>query len=84
MTAGYMGRLIWIVFFGKANSDAASSAHEVKAVMSVLDRFESFYYICGAKRTLAFRIRNLIVSDDRYIIFPIIKKFISGYLSWVH
>tara|TARA_B110000093_G_scaffold35015_2_gene36312 strand:- start:12223 stop:14076 length:1854 start_codon:yes stop_codon:yes gene_type:complete len=28
LTAGYMGRLVWIVFFGKPKSDAASHAHE--------------------------------------------------------
>ena len=29
MTAGYMGRLIWTAFFGKANSEKALQAHEV-------------------------------------------------------
>ena len=28
LTAGYMGRLVWIVFFGEPKSDAASHAHE--------------------------------------------------------
>jgi NADH-quinone oxidoreductase subunit L len=28
LTAGYMGRLVWIVFFGAPKSDAASHAHE--------------------------------------------------------
>ena len=28
LTAGYMGRLVWIVFFGVPKSDAASHAHE--------------------------------------------------------
>jgi NADH-quinone oxidoreductase subunit L len=28
LTAGYMGRLVWIVFFGQPKSDAASHAHE--------------------------------------------------------
>jgi NADH-quinone oxidoreductase subunit L len=28
LTAGYMGRLVWIVFFGKPKSDAAAHAHE--------------------------------------------------------
>ncbi|MFL2842985.1 MAG: NADH-quinone oxidoreductase subunit L [Coraliomargaritaceae bacterium] len=29
MTAGYMGRLVWTAFFGKANSEKALQAHEV-------------------------------------------------------
>ena len=28
LTAGYMGRLVWIVFFGEPKSDAATHAHE--------------------------------------------------------
>ena len=28
LTAGYMGRLVWIVFFGEPKSDAAAHAHE--------------------------------------------------------
>lgn len=28
LTAGYMGRLVWVVFFGQPKSDAASHAHE--------------------------------------------------------
>jgi len=46
LTAGYMGRLVWIVFFGEPKSDAASHAHEsgfsmvlpliILAVLSVL------------------------------------------------
>ena len=28
LTAGYMGRLVWIVFFGEPKSDSASHAHE--------------------------------------------------------
>ncbi len=28
LTAGYMGRLVWIVFFGKPKSEAAEHAHE--------------------------------------------------------
>lgn len=35
LTAGYMGRLIWIVFFGTANSDSARSAKEVPIIMSI-------------------------------------------------
>lgn len=35
LTAGYMGRLIWIVFFGSANSDSARSAKEVPAIMTI-------------------------------------------------
>ena len=34
LTAGYMGRLIWTVFFGKANSENADHAHEVNPLMS--------------------------------------------------
>lgn len=34
LTAGYMGRLIWTVFFGKANSENADHAHEVSPIMS--------------------------------------------------
>ena len=33
LTAGYMGRLIWTAFFGKANSDQAEKAHEVNFTM---------------------------------------------------
>jgi NADH-quinone oxidoreductase subunit L len=33
LTAGYMGRLVWIVFFGEPKSDAASHAHESGATM---------------------------------------------------
>jgi len=35
LTAGYMGRLFWVVFFGKANSEAASHAKESPVVMAV-------------------------------------------------
>ncbi len=35
LTAGYMGRLVWIVFFGKPKSDAASHAHESGITMLV-------------------------------------------------
>ncbi len=33
LTAGYMGRLVWIVFFGAPKSDAASHAHESGVAM---------------------------------------------------
>ena len=33
LTAGYMGRLVWIVFFGAPKSDSASHAHESGATM---------------------------------------------------
>lgn len=33
LTAGYMGRLIWIVFFGEPKSEAAEQAHESGASM---------------------------------------------------
>ena len=33
LTAGYMGRLVWIVFFGAPKSEAASHAHESGASM---------------------------------------------------
>ena len=33
LTAGYMGRLVWIVFFGEPKSDAASHAHESGVAM---------------------------------------------------
>lgn len=35
LTAGYMGRLFWVVFLGKPNSDAASHAKESPLVMVV-------------------------------------------------
>ncbi len=35
LTAGYMGRLIWIVFFGAPNSDSARSAKEVSPIMTI-------------------------------------------------
>ncbi|MDP4694685.1 MAG: NADH-quinone oxidoreductase subunit L, partial [Opitutales bacterium] len=51
--AGYMGRLVWIVFFGKPKSDAASHAHEsgftmllpliVLAVLSVTGGWLQFW-----------------------------------------
>ena len=64
MTAGYMGRLIWIVFFGKANSDAASSAHEVKAVMSVpLIVLSLFAIFVGLNTYWPFGLGTSIVSD---------------------
>ncbi|MDP4643493.1 MAG: NADH-quinone oxidoreductase subunit L [Opitutales bacterium] len=53
LTAGYMGRLVWIVFFGKPKSDAASHAHEsgftmllpliVLAVLSVTGGWLQFW-----------------------------------------
>mgnify|MGYP001360194896 CR=1 FL=1 len=33
LTSGYMGRLIWIVFFGSPNSQAAKNAKEVNIIM---------------------------------------------------
>ncbi len=33
LTAGYMGRLVWIVFFGEPKSDAAAHAHESRFSM---------------------------------------------------
>ena len=64
MTAGYMGRLIWIVFFGKANSKAASSAHEVKAVMSVpLIVLSLFAIFVGLNAYWPFGLGTSIVSD---------------------
>jgi NADH-quinone oxidoreductase subunit L len=33
LTAGYMGRLVWIVFFGEPKSESASHAHESGATM---------------------------------------------------
>ena len=48
LTAGYMGRLIWIVFFGTANSDAAHSAKEVSPIMSIpLIVLSSFAILVG-------------------------------------
>ncbi|MFP4156428.1 MAG: NADH-quinone oxidoreductase subunit L [Opitutales bacterium] len=35
LTAGYMGRLFWVVFLGQPNSDAAAQAKESPAVMLV-------------------------------------------------
>lgn len=35
LTAGYMGRLFWITFLGKPNSEAASHAHESPLTMLV-------------------------------------------------
>lgn len=35
LTAGYMGRLVWIVFFGAPKSDAAAHAHESGLTMLV-------------------------------------------------
>jgi NADH-quinone oxidoreductase subunit L len=64
MTAGYMGRLIWIVFFGKANSEAASSAHEVKAVMTVpLIILSGFAVFVGLNTYWPFGLGASIVSD---------------------
>ena len=64
MTAGYMGRLIWIVFFGKANSEAASSAHEVKAVMTVpLIVLSGFAVFVGLNTYWPFGLGASIVSD---------------------
>jgi NADH-quinone oxidoreductase subunit L len=35
LTAGYMGRLVWITFFGKPKSEAAAHAHESGLAMTV-------------------------------------------------
>lgn len=53
LTAGYMGRLVWIAFFGEPKSDAASHAHEsgltmlvpliVLAVLSVVGGWTQFW-----------------------------------------
>ncbi|MGJ8641252.1 MAG: NADH-quinone oxidoreductase subunit L [Opitutaceae bacterium] len=53
LTAGYMGRLVWIVFFGKPKSEAAEHAHEsgitmllpliVLAVLSVVGGYMNLW-----------------------------------------
>ena len=48
LTAGYMGRLIWIVFFGTANSDAARSA---KSVSNYVDSVNCAEFVCNSCRT---------------------------------
>ena len=90
MTAGYMGRLIWIVFFGKANSDAASSAHEVKAVMSVpLIVLSLFAIFVGLNAYWPFGLGASIVSDLDHLHhlsnYKEIHKWvlILGSLAWV-
>ena len=90
MTAGYMGRLIWIVFFGKANSDAASSAHEVKAVMSVpLIVLSLFAIFVGLNAYWPFGLGASIVSDLDHLHhlsnYKAIHKWvlILGSLAWV-
>ena len=77
MTAGYMGRLVWIVFFGKANSEAASSAHEVKPVMTVpLIILSVFAVFVGLNAYWPFGLGASIVSDFKiiYIIFRITRN----------
>ena len=90
MTAGYMGRLIWIVFFGKANSDAASSAHEVKALMSVpLIVLSLFAIFVGLNAYWPFGLGASIVSDLDHLHhlsnYKEIHKWvlILGSLAWV-
>ena len=90
MTAGYMGRLIWVVFFGKANSDAASSAHEVKAVMSVpLIVLSLFAIFVGLNAYWPFGLGASIVSDLDHLHhlsnYKEIHKWvlILGSLAWV-
>ena len=90
MTAGYMGRLIWIVFFGKANSKAASSAHEVKAVMSVpLIVLSLFAIFVGLNAYWPFGLGTSIVSDLDHLHhlsnYKEIHKWvlILGSLAWV-
>ena len=90
MTAGYMGRLIWIVFFGKENSDAASSAHEVKAVMSVpLIVLSLFAIFVGLNVYWPFGLGTSIVSDLDHLHhlsnYKEIHKWvlILGSLAWV-
>ena len=90
MTAGYMGRLIWIVFFGKANSDAASSAHEVKAVMSLpLIVLSLFAIFVGLNAYWPFGLGASIVSDLDHLHhlsnYKEIHKWvlILGSLAWV-
>ena len=90
MTAGYMGRLIWIVFFGKANSDAASLAHEVKAVMSVpLIVLSLFAVFAGLNAYWPFGLGTSVVSDLDHLHhlsnYKEIHKWvlILGSLAWV-
>ena len=90
MTAGYMGRLIWIVFFGKANSDAASSAHEVKALMCVpLIVLSLFAIFVGLNAYWPFGLGASIVSDLDHLHhlsnYKEIHKWvlILGSLAWV-
>ena len=90
MTAGYMGRLIWIVFFGKANSNAASSAHEVKAIMSVpLIVLSLFAIFVGLNAYWPFGLGTSIVSDLDHLHhlsnYKEIHKWvlILGSLAWV-
>jgi len=90
MTAGYMGRLVWIVFFGKANSEAASSAHEVKPVMTVpLIILSVFAVFVGLNAYWPFGLGASIVSDLDHLHhlsnYKEIHKWvlILGSLAWV-
>jgi NADH-quinone oxidoreductase subunit L len=90
MTAGYMGRLIWIVFFGKANSEVASSAHEVNAVMTVpLIVLSIFAVFAGLNVYWPFELGASIISDLDHLHhlsnYKEIHKLvlILGSLAWV-
>ena len=90
MTAGYMGRLIWIVFFGKANSEAASTAYEVKAVMTVpLIVLSVFAVFVGLNGYWPFGLGSSIAADLDHLHhlsnYKEIHKWvlILGSLAWV-
>jgi NADH-quinone oxidoreductase subunit L len=68
LTAGYMGRLIWTVFFGSANSPQAEKAHEANLVMLLpLITLSLFSVFVGLNAYWPFGLGALIASDLDYV-----------------
>ncbi len=90
LTAGYMGRLIWIVFFGTANSDVARSAKEVSPIMSIpLIVLSLFSILVGLNQYWPSQLGLSIINDLDHLHHlsdykAIHKKvLILGSLAWV-
>ena len=90
LTAGYMGRLVWIVFFGKSNSQEAENAKEVPLIMTLPVIILSFFSIfVGLIKFWPTEITISIVKDLKFLkslseySFMHNKILLIGTLAWL-